>query len=80
MAEQTKEKKKLGQKIKGAGKNFRSEFKKIVWMNKKQLLKSTGIVLAAIAIFGVVLAALDYGCGKGIFWLKDLFDQFRPVG
>ena len=75
-----KEKKSFGQKIKDGWKNFKSEFKKIVWMNKKSLVKSTGIVLAAIAIFGVGLAALDYVCNQGIFWLKDIVDQIRPVG
>ncbi len=41
----------------------KSEMKKIVWPSKKQILNNTGIVLAAIALFGVVVGGFDWILG-----------------
>ena len=37
----------------------KSEMKKVVWPTKTQLINNTGIVIAAIVIFGIILAVLD---------------------
>ena len=62
MAEKTKTAK-VGffKKIGKFFKDYRSEFKKLVWPTPKQLLKNTAVVLAGIIVFGAFLAAVDYG-------------------
>lgn len=50
-----------------AGKWFRelkSEFKKIVWPTRKQVLKNTAVVLAVLVIVGVVVGLLDFAFEK----------------
>ena len=37
----------------------KSELKKVVWPTKTQLVNNTGIVIAAIVVFGIILTALD---------------------
>ena len=39
----------------------KSELKKVVWPSKSQLINNTGIVIAAIVIFGIILTVLDLG-------------------
>lgn len=38
----------------------KSEFKKIVWPSKKQVLQNTGVVLLFMAIAAVIIWALDW--------------------
>ena len=45
----------IGKSIKGT----KSEFKKVVWPTKKQLLNNTLIVLAALIIIGLIIFGLD---------------------
>ena len=37
----------------------KSELKKVVWPTRTQLTNNTGIVIAAILVFGVILFGLD---------------------
>ena len=37
----------------------KSELKKVVWPTKTQLINNTGIVVAAIVVFGIILTVLD---------------------
>ena len=37
----------------------KSELKKVVWPTKTQLVNNTGIVIAAIVVFGIILTVLD---------------------
>lgn len=37
----------------------KSELKKVVWPTKTQLINNSGIVVAAIVIFGIILTVLD---------------------
>jgi preprotein translocase subunit SecE len=41
----------------------KSEMKKIVWPSKKQIINNTGIVLAAIALFAVIVGGFDWLLG-----------------
>ena len=44
------------------GKSFRatkSEFKKVVWPTKKQLMNNTAIVVAALVVIGLIIFGLD---------------------
>ena len=45
----------IGKSIKGT----KSEFKKVVWPTKKQLLNNTMIVIAALIIIGLIIFGLD---------------------
>ncbi len=40
-------------------KSTKSEFKKVTWPTKKQLLNNTMIVIAALVIIGLVIFGLD---------------------
>lgn len=40
-------------------KEYRSEMKKIVWYPKNRVLRDTGIVVAALAVCGLVIGLLD---------------------
>ena len=59
MAEATAQKKKSGSKIVRFFKEVKSEMKKVVWPTKKQVLKNTLIVIAAVVIIGLVIWGLD---------------------
>ena len=37
----------------------KSEFKKVVWPTKKQLINNTAIVIAALVVVGLVIFGLD---------------------
>ena len=39
---------------------MKSELKKVVWPSKKQIINNSVVVLAVIAVSGVVLWGLDY--------------------
>ena len=66
-----KEKKKG--KVKEAWRGFKSEIKKVVWPSWKQVAKNTGIVLAVMAVFAIMIGALDYAFLKGLSALSELF-------
>ena len=52
---------KIGQKIANFVKNYKSELKKVVWMPKNDLIKSTGIVLLVLVAAVVLIGLLDLG-------------------
>ena len=56
----SKPKKNVFQKITRFFKDLKSEFKKIVWPSKKQVLNNTAVVLVFMAITGVALWILDF--------------------
>lgn len=50
-----------------AGKWFRelkSEFKKVVWPTKKQVLKNTAVVLVVLVAVGIFVGLLDFAFEK----------------
>ena len=40
--------------------DVRAEMKRVVWPSRKEIINSSGIVLATLAIFVVLIFALDY--------------------
>ena len=60
-------------------KEYRSEFKKLVWPTKQQLWKNTAVVLVTMVAFVIVLGLLDLALSEGIYWLGDLVDLILPV-
>ena len=63
-----KDKVKKPNKVKKALKDTGNELKKVTWPGFKQVVKQTGIVLAFVLIFGVVLFGFDRLCA----WLVSL--------
>ena len=52
-------------------KDLRGETKKIVWPDGKTVLKSTGVVLAVVVVFTIVIGLIDLGLSKSINLLAD---------
>ena len=46
--------------------DYKSEVKKIVWPNIKEVLKNTGIVLIMCLLIGIFIWLLDFGLGKAL--------------
>lgn len=80
MAETTKTKKpSIWSRIKKFVKDYKSEFRKLVWPTPKQLLKNSAVVLVSVIVVGACLALVDFGLNRGIFLFKDWIDLIRPV-
>ena len=60
MAEGAKKEGIIARAAKGI-KATKSELKKVVWPSRSQVINNTGIVIAAIVVFGVILTVLDLG-------------------
>ena len=73
MAEEKKAKKPgLCAKIGKLLREFKSEFKKVVWPAFPQTVKNTVLVLVVLVISTVVIALLDLGFSKGLTALANL--------
>ena len=59
-------------KIKKFFKDYKSEFKKIVWPEKKDTLKQSGIVVVSIVVVGAIVMLLDVGASSVFTWLAKL--------
>lgn len=80
MAETTKTKKpSIFSRIKKFVKDYKSEFKKLVWPTPKQLLKNSAVVLVSVIVVGACLALVNFGLDRGFYYLKDWIDLIRPV-
>lgn len=62
-----------GRKIAKWFREMKSELKKVVWPNGKQLFNNTLIVLASVLVVGIIVCLFDFLAGKGVALLKDLF-------
>ena len=51
---------------------MRSELKKVVWPNFKQVRNNTGIVIAAVILVGAIVAAFDFGSTQLVMFLISL--------
>ncbi len=63
--------KKIGKAIAHFFKDLRGETKKIVWPGRQMVLKSTGIVLAAILVIGAGIWIIDYAISGGVTALSN---------
>lgn len=61
----------MGKTISRFFKDLRGETKKIVWPDGKTVVKSTGVVLAVIVVFTIIIWAIDLGLSKSIDLLSD---------
>ena len=55
--------------------DIRGECKKVVWPNAKTVLKSSGVVLACVAVVGVVIWLIDTGLSEIIKLLINLAEN-----
>lgn len=60
-----------GKAIKKFCKDLKGEIKKITWPGAKTVLKSTLIVLAVVAVCGLVIFGIDTLLSKGVSLLQD---------
>lgn len=58
-------------KIASNAKATKSEFKKVSWPTRKQLINNTWIVIVCIVIVGIVIFALDTLFGFGFKFLNE---------
>ena len=56
-------------------KDLRGETKKIVWPGRKMVLKSTGIVLAAILVIGAGIWILDFAVSGAVKGFSNIAEQ-----
>ena len=70
MADEVKVKK--DSKVKKFFRDYKSEFKKIVWPDKKETLRQSGVVAVTIVIVALAVFLLDTGFGTAINALGNL--------
>lgn len=68
----SKGQKKQPNKVAKYFKDLKSEFKKVVWPTKKQLINNSTVVLVTIAVIGIFVGLLDAGLG---YLLKFLLSK-----
>ncbi|MBE6903813.1 MAG: preprotein translocase subunit SecE [Ruminococcaceae bacterium] len=66
-------KKSFFSKIKNYLKESKSEFKKIVWPAKKQIINNSIVVIIGILVCGLLVSAIDFIFTKGIGFIIGLF-------
>ena len=59
-------------KIKKFFRDYKSEFKKISWPDKKDTTKKTIMVIGSIVIVGAAIFAVDTGFNALFTWLTNL--------
>jgi preprotein translocase subunit SecE len=67
----------IGNSIAKFVKDFKSELKKIVWPERKTVLKSTGVVLTVVAVIGVIIFLIDTGLTQVIQLLSKAATDFH---
>ena len=53
--------------------DLKSEMKKITWYSKKDTLKSSGLVIAVLVVFAIIIGAIDWSFGQLIALLGTLY-------
>ena len=67
--------KRIGKGIARFFKDLRGETKKIVWPGRKMVIKSTGIVLAAIVVIGAGIWLIDFAVSGAISGVNKIAAQ-----
>ena len=70
----------MGKAIAKFFKDEKGECKKIVWPDRKTVLKSTGVVLVVVAIFALILWLVDTGLSEGVKALINLAEKVGSEG
>lgn len=66
-----------GKGIAKFAKDFKGELKKIVWPDRAIVIKSTGVVLAVVAVIGLIIFIIDTGLTQAIQLLSNAAVNFR---
>lgn len=66
---------KIGKAIAKFFKDLRGETKKIVWPGRQMVIKSTGIVLAAILVIGAGIWIIDFAVSGAVTGLGELANK-----
>ena len=53
-------------------KSIKLEFKKIIWPDKQELAKKTGVVLVTAICLGIIIAVIDMGIQEGLQFLMNI--------
>ncbi|MBR6513355.1 MAG: preprotein translocase subunit SecE [Clostridia bacterium] len=69
-----KDKVSLGKKIGKAFREFKAEFKKIVWCGKKATFANTALVVVCMVVVATVISLLDLGFGGLLEWLANIIN------
>lgn len=64
--------KKLGSGIAKFFRGYASEFKKIVWPTRKQVINNTIVTIVMVIIVGLFIALLDFGLGALLNFIYSL--------
>jgi preprotein translocase subunit SecE len=67
----------IGKGIAKFAKDFKGEIKKIVWPDRTTVIKSTGVVLAVVAVIGVIIFIIDTGLTQAIQLLSEAAADFN---
>lgn len=60
------------ERIKKTWRDFKAEFKKIVWSSKRNTFNNTVLVIVSMIIIAICIGLLDLGFSKLILWLGKL--------
>ncbi len=71
--------KKIGKGIAHFFKDLRGETKKIVWPGRQMVLKSTGIVLAAILVIGAGIWIIDFAISGAVTGLNSAANKVEAT-
>lgn len=69
----------MGKAIKEFFKNFKGECKKITWPSGKTVLNSSLVVIAVVAVVGIVIFAFDTGITAAIKALVGLAEDHKAA-
>ena len=72
-AKKQKAKKEKTRKVSKFFADLKSEMKKITWYSKKDTAKSSGLVIAVLIVFAIVIGAVDWSFGQLIALLGTIF-------
>lgn len=62
----------FGERLKKIWKDFKAEFKKIVWSSKRNTFNNTVLVVVSMIVIAICIGVLDFAFGKLIAWLGTL--------
>ena len=62
----------MGGRIARYLREMRSELKKVVWPNRKQLTNNSTIVITAVIAVGIVIAIFDLACSAALNKIVDV--------
>lgn len=69
----------MGKAIKKFFKDFKGTCKKVIWPDRKTVLKNTLIVFITVIIVGIGIWIVDFGLSRGIRFVQDTVKEAASV-